>query len=1362
MADRNERWVEVSKSTFAHETAGLDLIRQLLPVATPYRAWTNFEFMDNHGQWHEIDALVLGRRRLHLVELKAYTGVLQGTETSWVRTTMGGRTQTQRSPLLLTRRKAQRLATRIQEEARKVALGAGLDPEKVRRALPFVQESVFLHGSPFATDLPDLAKSSLFGIDGEEQKTGLPGISDRLLEAPTNGRIVDEDISVIIALALKNLGITRRAEREAGSWIIAGEALATGEDWQERAATHRGTDEHGRARIVSLRPGTPAHAKSAAHRRMAREYTLLSSLRHEYIVAPRDLVQDDDGNTVLIYPETPGYVSLDLLVATQALSAEQQVAILRQVADALAYAHRNHVAHRGLEPSAVLINADALAEGAVRVQLADWSWAGRVHTGGTESTTMLGTAMATPGTSADQVYLAPEDRWAPDADRLALDLFSLGALAYFLFTSGQPPARDRAGLLERLRQDQGLDLAASGGRFVDETLRQLVLQSTSPSVSKRLKTDKAGKNEFGVSEFANALAQYEHERRGSAEVAEADPLNPAPGALLSGRFQVEKILGTGSTARGVLVSDQDHDDRLSVLKIGLDESATPRLREEAKVLEELARLSKPVPGVVQLIEGPLELAAGRSALLLTNCGEQTLADVVRHTPLAESQLRTWGMELLDAVVALDEAGITHRDIKPSNLGLMRPQGKSRGRTRLALFDFSLSRAPVEQVDAGTPPYRDPFLGTGLRRTYDSSAERYSAGVVLFEMATATTPSYGDGVSNPGVLADDVSIAVEDFTAAGLARTRSESLAEFFRSALARNVKDRFDTATAMRQAWAAAFKAAPAGGDEQTKPPVQQPVVAVFDETEPYGSLSVLASEFARAAGGKPSVVRRQVVEMVLGTHPQSPEDPFVVYQRLAEAAEVTPGRIAQIFGEFSALWAKNARLAASVRDLYARGLALIESSGGASTPDQLARELAGVLAADGVVNPHRAALGVVRLLLASAAATGGVSAELQIVRRHGSGRVAMISTPQVSRKLPAALADQAERLADDARAQGAMLVAPAAVESPLRETAATVLGVAPADVEIPGHVLLRIAASASTEVALSARDELYRRDLTIEDALRILLRGMADTDSFSRTELESRLAARFPALTKKLPRRPDLDTLVESIQPDIRWSEDASRYQFPGTPDSASYIPTRHSVHAPSGPRVAGVSDAEQILADSVRDRTFRALGVPLGRSDEVAAALVERFGATHIDVTELLLGELRERAAGAGIPWDQILAADAGAAGDRENLKSFVTQAVSTVTDAVSAAGGPVVLSDLSTLAAYGQLHVLGAWTDLTKPPAHAVWALVPQRAESGGLSGPRVDDSRLPINSPEQFVQLDKIEVDALLAMGQSAKPKTKESV
>jgi hypothetical protein len=57
-------------SQFTHEAEGLNLVRSMLPANAPFRAWSNFEFPGRHGKWHEVDLLVLGRRRLHLVKLK--------------------------------------------------------------------------------------------------------------------------------------------------------------------------------------------------------------------------------------------------------------------------------------------------------------------------------------------------------------------------------------------------------------------------------------------------------------------------------------------------------------------------------------------------------------------------------------------------------------------------------------------------------------------------------------------------------------------------------------------------------------------------------------------------------------------------------------------------------------------------------------------------------------------------------------------------------------------------------------------------------------------------------------------------------------------------------------------------------------------------------------------------------------------------------------------------------------------------------------------------------------------------------------------------------------------------------------------
>jgi hypothetical protein len=136
-----QRWVEVTPSQFTHEAEGLNLLRALLPQRDPFGAWSNFEFRDGHGKWHEVDLLVLGERRLHLAELKYYSGTLRGDDHTWRRD--GHRADD--SPLKLARRKAQRLASRLQDELLGWAQERGVRVPDIRKAVPYVQECAFLH-----------------------------------------------------------------------------------------------------------------------------------------------------------------------------------------------------------------------------------------------------------------------------------------------------------------------------------------------------------------------------------------------------------------------------------------------------------------------------------------------------------------------------------------------------------------------------------------------------------------------------------------------------------------------------------------------------------------------------------------------------------------------------------------------------------------------------------------------------------------------------------------------------------------------------------------------------------------------------------------------------------------------------------------------------------------------------------------------------------------------------------------------------------------------------------------------------------------------------------------------------------------
>ncbi len=72
------RWTTVSQSAFAWERDALDFARVHLPDYEPWRAWSNFEFIDDEGRVNEVDLLILTPAGLVLVEIKSRPGTVKG------------------------------------------------------------------------------------------------------------------------------------------------------------------------------------------------------------------------------------------------------------------------------------------------------------------------------------------------------------------------------------------------------------------------------------------------------------------------------------------------------------------------------------------------------------------------------------------------------------------------------------------------------------------------------------------------------------------------------------------------------------------------------------------------------------------------------------------------------------------------------------------------------------------------------------------------------------------------------------------------------------------------------------------------------------------------------------------------------------------------------------------------------------------------------------------------------------------------------------------------------------------------------------------------------------------------------------
>ena len=186
----------------------------------------------------------------------------------------------------------------------------------------------------------------------------------------------------------------------------------------------------GRRVVVKLL--SPELSAGVSADRFEREIKLAARLQHPHIV-PLLAAGDVDGLPYYTMPFVSG-ASLRERMLAGPIPAHEAQGILRDVAKALAYAHRQGIVHRDIKPENVL-----LSEGTAMV--ADFGVARAIRAASTqvdagETITQMGTQIGTPA------YMAPEQAAGdPDVDFRA-DLYAFGVMAYELL-AGQHPFAER-------------------------------------------------------------------------------------------------------------------------------------------------------------------------------------------------------------------------------------------------------------------------------------------------------------------------------------------------------------------------------------------------------------------------------------------------------------------------------------------------------------------------------------------------------------------------------------------------------------------------------------------------------------------------------------------------------------------------------------------------------------------------------------------------------------------------------------------------------------------------------------------------------------------------------------------------------
>ena len=162
--------------------------------------------------------------------------------------------------------------------------------------------------------------------------------------------------------------------------------------------------------------------------RFQREARAATSLDHPNIVAVYDLGQAEDGALYIAMEFVKGVDLKEAIRTSGPMPPTRIVPLLRQVASALARAHRNHIVHRDLKPQNLVIGTDASGE--ERVKLLDFGIAKSLEDGATPLTD-AGFSLGTPH------YMAPEQAMGAAVDGRA-DIYALGVILYEMLVGDVP------------------------------------------------------------------------------------------------------------------------------------------------------------------------------------------------------------------------------------------------------------------------------------------------------------------------------------------------------------------------------------------------------------------------------------------------------------------------------------------------------------------------------------------------------------------------------------------------------------------------------------------------------------------------------------------------------------------------------------------------------------------------------------------------------------------------------------------------------------------------------------------------------------------------------------------------------------
>lgn len=219
--------------------------------------------------------------------------------------------------------------------------------------------------------------------------------------------------------------------------------------------------------------------------------------------------------------------------------------------------------------------------------------------------------------------------------------------------------------------------------------------------------------------------------------------DPLLGAIIDGRFRVERLLGRGGMGavyRGIQLS-VGREVAVKVLRSELidREVALERFYRESKIISGLSH-----PNIVRLIDFGQDRERDLLYLVMELVNGFNMGDLLERGRMRVALALEIAYQVCGALTEPHKLGVVHRDLKPDNL-LVVPV--SDGTIQVKVLDFGIARALETNTQltatgmvCGTPQYMAPEQAQN--QDIGPGTDLYALGVILYEMLCGIPPFRG--------------------------------------------------------------------------------------------------------------------------------------------------------------------------------------------------------------------------------------------------------------------------------------------------------------------------------------------------------------------------------------------------------------------------------------------------------------------------------------------------------------------------------------------------------------------------------------------------------------------------------------------